>query len=85
MGPIAIAAMVGYGSYFGAGDITYLTSGTPETLNATLAAEVFDLGFPVSFRFSPAIATYSGLTFYRASVREARGTAPFPLPTPTSA
>jgi hypothetical protein len=73
LGPLAIAAMLGYGSYFGAGDVTYLTSSTPETLNSTLAAQVFDIGFPVSFRFSPVIATYSGLTLYRASVKGSVG------------
>jgi predicted deacylase len=74
LGPIAIAVMGGYGSYFGAGDITYLTPGQPEDVSTTLAAQVLDLGIPVSYRFTPSIAIYSGLTYFHASVKGSVGT-----------
>jgi predicted deacylase len=72
-GSLAVGTMIGYGSYFGAGSVTYLTSGTPESIDTTLAAQVFDLGLPVSLRFSPSVAVYSGLTIYRIGVRGAAG------------
>jgi hypothetical protein len=72
-GKFDLAAMVGYGSYFGAGDVTFLTPTTPETMNQTLAAQVFDLGFPISFRLGPAVALYSGASFFRAGVRGSAG------------
>lgn len=75
MGPIAVAVMAGYASYFGAGDVTYLTASTPETLSTTLAAQVFDIGFPISYRFSPGIALFSGLTYFHATVKGSVGNA----------
>ena len=44
----------------GSGDVTYLTSGTPEAVTQTLSARTVDFSVPASYRIAPWGAVYGG-------------------------
>jgi hypothetical protein len=70
----AIAAMAGYGRASGEGTLIYTAPASIETeVQQTLAARTLDLSLPVSYRFSPTFAAYTGLTYISNSVNGLSG------------
>lgn len=69
----AVATMFGYGRYSGKGTTTFQTAGQPEDLDQTLSAYNLDLGIPISYRFTPVFALFSGITVYRSGVTGSSG------------
>ena len=61
---LAAAGMFGVGSYSGQGTLAYQTSAGTQNLDQSLSSRMFDISVPVSFRFSPEFAVYSGVTLY---------------------
>lgn len=73
-GPWAVAAMFGYGAYSGSDDVELVTATGTEDDTLSLTGKMWEISFPVSFRFTPAAAFYSGLAFYHAYVVGSAGT-----------
>ncbi len=69
----AMAAMGGYSRASGRGTITYQTTTFEAPLQQTLAAKTIDVSLPVSYRFSPTIAAYSGLSYFHNIVSGVSG------------
>ncbi|OFZ21555.1 MAG: hypothetical protein A2X94_05470 [Bdellovibrionales bacterium GWB1_55_8] len=67
-GPLSIAAMMGYGALSSAGSQSYLTQAQPVEIQQTLSSTTLDFSSPVSYRFSPTLAAYSGLVLIRTAV-----------------
>ncbi len=61
---LAVAVNAAYGASSGAGSILYLTTTGLTNVTQILASNTVELSVPVSFRFTPSIALYSGLTYY---------------------
>jgi hypothetical protein len=62
------AVMAGYGRYSSKGTTEFKTTGQPFEVSLTQSAWVVDFGVPVSYRLSPAVALYTGMTFYRSGL-----------------
>jgi hypothetical protein len=62
---LAASGKFGVGTYSGQGTLTYQTNtGGTQGLEQSVANRMFDISVPVSYRFSPEFAVYSGLTLY---------------------
>jgi hypothetical protein len=68
-----MAAQTGFGRASGDGTMTYRTNTTMAEIHQTLSAKTFDFAIPVSFRFSPALAIYSGLGYFHNIVNGVAG------------
>jgi hypothetical protein len=63
---LAASGKFGIGTYSGQGTVALRVDsiGTIQSFDQSLSSRMFDVSVPVSYRFSPEFAVYSGLTWY---------------------
>lgn len=65
---LAVGIMAGIGRQSVRGSVSYATPTGSIEADQTLSASVWDMAFPVSFRFNKTVALYSALTFLHADI-----------------
>lgn len=74
-GAFSLAGMIGLGKYSGSGTAKLRTGTTGESsVTNTLSATVIDFGVPVSYAFTKETVVYSGLHFFKSSVKGSAAT-----------